>query len=198
VIDLRVWLYGTTSNTSVVLRSDLDYFNKHFIGKALGSSWVPPEIRISNTSKKAKDFISWMLQVIVCSERALSCLRPLLEQECEILPLIKVKNKQYYALNVLSLVDCLDFDRSEIVMSPSDPSRILTIKKYAFFEERIPSTVSVFKIPEDLGVVFVRESFVKGVVSSGLTGAAFLDPGISPLYKIAGGEPLNVYPGVPE
>jgi hypothetical protein len=51
----------------------------------------------------------------VLSKKAVEVRDPLIGEHCEILPLIELCGKAYYALNVLTTVDCLDKDASDIL-----------------------------------------------------------------------------------
>lgn len=192
----NVWRLGTTSNKSRVLRSDIDYFTQHFIGKRMTDNWHPPEIRQSNTSKKTKDFLSWMLCAPVISERAMHVLKPLIGSFVEFLPLIILGKVQYHAVNVLCRIKCLDLEHSNVVYSPTD-NRIIDVFQYQFLETNF-ADFPIFILEEFNSPVFVTQSFLNLVLQEKLTGAQFCDPAANQYKKLLNGLPLNVVEGVIE
>src|SRR2546425_5985240 len=106
--DIRVWKLTTDSNQDVNLRTGIDYFQTHFVGESMQEGWTSPGIRISGRSKRLRDFLSWMSSAPVISEKAKDALEDLIRPYAEILPLIELRGKLYYAVNVLKTVDCLD------------------------------------------------------------------------------------------
>jgi hypothetical protein len=190
---MNTWILGTNGNGSKYIRTRIDYFNEFFVAQRIGPSWTPPEIRIGNTSKPTKDFMSWMLSAPVMSEKAIIALSQLIDPHCEILKLIKIKKIQYFALNVITVVDCLIRQESDIVYRSNDPLEVMNIWTFALDEAKIPQDIPIFKIPDDnFGTVFVRRSFADVVIQHGLTGASFMDPRVNSFGPILKGLPLNV------
>jgi hypothetical protein len=183
----------------MVIRTHIDYFQTHFVAQLMAQSWQPPAIRIEGKSKRLRDFVSWMNQVPVISEKARITLEPLLGKNCEILPLTELRGKPYYGVNVLTVLDCLDHACSDILYAPDDPMKILRISRYVFDLEKVPRHIPIFKIPDDnFGSVFVQQPFVDLVIENGLCGASFEDPSVEPFAKIIRGESLNVVPELPQ
>ncbi len=192
---LDVWRLVLESNRDLVIRTDLDYFQDHFVGKPI-DNWAPPPITVRGKSKRLRDFVSWMLMAPVVSDRAKGALEELLEPHVQVLPLIQLRGKQYYAINVTRLVDCLDRQRSDVVYDRRDSSRILNIYRFRFAASRLES-VPIFKLPDYPDEVFVRGSFVEAVKKHDLRGAAFADPGGAAFEAILRGDSQNVVAGAP-
>jgi hypothetical protein len=195
---MSAWIFKAEANRRLTLRTQIDYFQEHFVGKAMDSSWTPPPIRIEGKSLPVRDFVSWMMSAPVISEKARGVLQPLLIEHCEILPLIELRRKMYYAINVLTMVDCLDEEKSDILYAPDDPEYVLSISRFILRENKIPGDVAIFKIPQDVGVVFATKRFVDAVKANQLRGAMFLDPAASQFGKLLSGESLNVIPDLPQ
>jgi hypothetical protein len=157
--------------------------------------WAPPPVKVDGKSLRLRDFVSWMLQAPVVSLKAKECLEPLISPFVEFLPLVELRGIAYFAMNVIQLVDCLNYGDSEILYSKSDPDRILRIKEYRFRSDRV-RTVPVFKVPEVPSDVFVMQPFVDLIIRTRLTGAKFADPGVNPFRGIVKGESCNIIPGV--
>jgi hypothetical protein len=69
----------------------------------------------------------------------------------------ELRRNLYYAVNVLTTVNCLDEEKSDICYAIDDTGYILSIRRYHLRNEMIPSGVSIFKIPQDVGTVFVTK-----------------------------------------
>ena len=132
----------------------------------------------------------------VISEKACGSLEHLFSGHCEILPLIELRRKLYYAVNVLTTVNCLDEEKSDICYAIDDPSYILSIRRYHLRNEMIPSGVSIFNIPQDVGTVFVTKTFVESVRVNQLRGGMLLDPTVGIFEGLIRPE-LNLVPDLP-
>ncbi len=173
---MNVWIFKAQANYTLVLGTDIEYFQDHFVAKPLADQWKPPPMRIQNKSRPVRDFVSWMMSAPVISEKACGSLEHLFSGHCEILPLIELRRKLYYAVNVLTTVNCLDEEKSDILYAIDDPSHILSISRYHVRDDLIPSGVSIFKIPQHPGVVFGTRTFVDCVRANQLRGGILLDP----------------------
>ena len=101
----NIWsLRSADKGNLSLIPHDLDYFQNHFVGKAMTEQWNPPPVKISGKSLRLRDFVSWMVQAPVISERAKVSLQPVLGEHVEFLPLLKLRGIPYYAVNVLELV----------------------------------------------------------------------------------------------
>lgn len=192
--DIWILRSADSRNLSLIPR-ELDYFQTHFVGKAMRDDWRPPPVKVYGKSLRLRDFVSWMVQSPVVSEKAKNTLDPVIGDLVEFLPLVELKRQHYFAMNVIKLVDCLDRNESKIVFSPNRTNEILSIKTYHFVPSRVEDC-AVFKLPDAPSVVFVRQSFVNVVIRSRLTGAKFADPAENPWRGVMRGESCNVIPGV--
>jgi Immunity protein family (Imm11) len=161
---------------SLALEPELEYFQTHFVGQPLDATWEPPRVPIQGGSKPLRDFTCWMLGAPVLTERAKACLAPVIGPRAEFLPLIRIRRRQLFALNVLQLIDCLDRKAARLTMSPDEPSRIVNVMLFAFQQSKLPGDPVVFKVPEDTGAVFVSQSFLDAVLRHRLSGAVFIEP----------------------
>ena len=108
--------------------------------------------------------------VPVFNERALKILQPLIFQNVEILQL-ESGSDTLYAINVLKVVDCLDYEKSEIEWFPE--GNIMLVDRYVFKKDCAKGE-HIFKIRKaELKDVLVSEEFKKLVESNGLEGLIF-------------------------
>ena len=117
-------------------------------------------------------------------------------QELRDSPAYELWRNLYYAVNVLTTVNCLDEEKSDILYATNDPSRILSISRYHVRDDVIPSGVSIFKIPQHPGVVFGTRTFVDCVRANQLRGDMLFDPTVGRFEGLIRPE-LNLVPDLP-
>jgi hypothetical protein len=94
-----------------------------------------------------------------------------LERYGELLPLA-CPDADLWLFNVLTVVDALDEENSELVRFHD--GNILDVVRYEFRAD-MAAGMAVFKVPQLLrGPLFVGEEFVEAVATAGLTGAEFI------------------------
>ena len=83
------------------------------------------------------------------------------------------KYGQYYFMNIINLLDCLDVEKSELKFS-SDGKRIMRIKRYVFQEKILDMNTTIFKLKNKRrGEVFVNEETKLLIENAGLEGFIF-------------------------
>jgi hypothetical protein len=74
----------------------------------------------------------------------------------------------------IGTLDCLDPEISELVRFPHDPQRVMMIRRYCFFKERIPDP-AIFLVPETTTEVFATQSITKMIENAKMNGFIFVD-----------------------
>lgn len=205
--ELRIWRLHTCCNhfTSVDTPSEgLNYFNSHFNGEPMVANWKFPEVTLSGKSKKLADFLGWSKGVELVSEKAMHCLKPVLNEYVEFLPFHEIKGKPYYALNVLQLEgDLLDIAHSDVTFYPGKPALQENIAYIttAFFKMTLPEKLPpIFKLtyrPGRVGAdIFVTKAFADIAIEYQLTGIELADPRQDSLSYVIRDLPQNVVPGI--
>ena len=144
-----------------------------FDGLSMKDNWKIPRYKMFNKSRPIKDFISFQVgRTIIFSENARHSLEYLIGKYVEFLPFVELKKKQYFFLNVLNIVDCLDKKRTKIHYVQD---RIICLDYIHFIKKRLPNS-PIFKIPESMSYIFVRQSFIDAIINNNLTGAIFFNP----------------------
>jgi len=174
---------------------ELSYFNRNFVGQPLDTPWVAPPIKLSGKSKKLPDFVCWMMSAPVVSERAKSSLEPLIAPCVQFLPFHSIRNKPYYAVNILAIQHGL-LDQSRSTFSRFEDGTIHCIDR-ALFHPAPKELPPIFFLGEGTGNVWVTDSFAESVVERQLTGVQFLAPDQDPFMVVLGREPPNAFPGTP-
>ncbi|WP_054310765.1 DUF1629 domain-containing protein [Mesorhizobium sp. 1M-11] len=134
--------------------------------------WAPPAMRLVETDEGAdqpsySDF-PWLGEhAPILKKPAMEALLPVLTQYGQLLPL---KGESVWLLNVTTVLDALDKEKSRIVYF--DDGDILDIERHVFKMDII-GTTEIFKLPRRSSAVYVTGSFVDKVRSAGLRGVAF-------------------------
>ncbi len=158
-----------------------DYYQM-FDGTSLKNRWKKLKVKFYEEDKDLKDGDAPGFNIPVFNEKALNALLPLIKDNVEILPL-QLNNETLYGINVLSIVNALNYDLSEY-KTFRDGKRVMAIKKYAFIEEKIEKN-NIFKLMDlPRGDVFVSEEFHDRVIDYHLEGfklEIIYDETVSPL-----------------
>ncbi|MEL7657125.1 MAG: DUF1629 domain-containing protein, partial [Bacillota bacterium] len=144
-----------------------------FDGSSKKVYWVNPEVVRLEPEKKLplSDAPGLYAHLPVFNDKAITVLNKYLEKTAEILPL-KNSEDNFYAINILKVLDCIDYDKSEFKLF-KDGKRIMRFKKYSFLEDKIQDC-HIFKIKDEpLGSPFVTDDFRDVVKSNELTGFIF-------------------------
>lgn len=147
--------------------STVDFFQQ-FDGTKLGNTWSTIEVERMEPDKKLKlgDAPGFVLPVF--TRKATDILLPLIKDDIEVLP-IRLGNISLYGINVLTVLDAIDYAKSDYVKF-SDGKRILAFKKYAFRVDAVAGK-HIFKIKDERRrYAFVSEEFVDAVNNNGLEG----------------------------
>jgi hypothetical protein len=147
-----------------------------FDGRPQGDRWWPRKINRYNSKPMLGDHIAGDASALFMTKEAIGKLRhvmggiELLGLDCDF--------GDYCAVNVLDVLDCIDYERSEFVRfspkSEDDQPRIMRFVRYAFIADRIQGH-HLFKIPDlPRSYIFADEVFIKAVEDSGVTGFEFV------------------------
>jgi hypothetical protein len=143
-----------------------------FDGRKKANLWTPLKVKKMEPEKKlplsnAPGFI-----IPVLDKQAYNLLLPIIDKDVEALPLL-CKEGDFYAINVISVLDVIDYSRSMYKMY-SDGNRIMAFQKYAFRKDSEVLYHNMFKIiDEPTRKAFVSDAFRDTVLNNNLTGFKF-------------------------
>ena len=189
------WQFNTIASGGLnILPDDLRYFNDYFVGKPMRSSWNDlPKYTLAGRSRQKNDFLVWHTAAPVASERALSVLRSTSPTDFESLPFPDILGSKYYAINVIAISDCIDFNNSEIQFYGDKeygvPRRIVLKSALA-----IP--FGIFKMKRIPGYVFVSDQLANRLIDEGLTGLGLTKLSTDVLARAVLGKTQNDHPGL--
>jgi hypothetical protein len=78
--------------------------------------------------------------------------------------------KDYYTLNILNRISCLDKEKSDFKIKKFGPAEIYDFKKICLDKSKIPSSVKLFRLDEDGTLVFVDQTIKEEFEKEGITG----------------------------
>ena len=90
-------------------------------------------------------------------------------QEIEYLPLViydhrkRVRGRDYFLINPLSSVDCLDLQASEIIWDQNDSTSIIAVSKYVLQRDKIAEAPPLFRIQQDPSEYVLRTDLAKAI-----------------------------------
>lgn len=149
----------------------VDKFNA---GTSLVDEWKPVEIAFDMSMGDISDFPGLQESIPVFSRRAWEILGPLVNNDVEALPLVCPQG-EYFAINVLSIVDCLDQARSSLTRRPD--GRVQKVLSYAFKLNCLHGK-HMIKLSETKNLeTLVSGDFIQLVNENLLSGAAFAPVG---------------------
>jgi hypothetical protein len=152
-----------------------DWQTRNFAGRPLAPDWKLPKHTLFDLGLPLFDFIYGYSEAPFVSERVSQVLASAAGATLEFRPLGRLKETEYYVMNVLLLADCLDTSKSEIMYSPDDHSRIIGVDSFVFHRKSIPDSL-VFKVPQYTGKIFATMRLVDLVRQYRWTGVGFEDP----------------------
>lgn len=121
--------------------------------------------------KPIGDVFSVEVSSFILNEKSYKILYPYIKNEVQIFK-IKSENDKLYVVNITNIIDCLDYDKSEIKRFPSS-DRVMRIIKYVFKIEKLKNA-TIFKLPENpKGISYVTEEFKKVVEENNIKGFKF-------------------------
>jgi hypothetical protein len=118
----------------------------------------------------------WSGSLVITNEKTLDIMMELSKDAVEFVPL-KCDEKKLYMLHVIKALDIVDYDKCEYRKSFIS-NRKGTIKKFAFFEEKINDCDDIFRINVGKGVypdIIVSKKFKDYIEHEKLSGFRFVE-----------------------
>jgi hypothetical protein len=87
----------------------------------------------------------------------------------------RLVQEQYYIMNLLDTMDCVDLEKSKFSRSAMNPERIMTFYLLVLDESRIPKEKKIFRLKEKPDLVIVREDLAQDILDADYNGMTFLE-----------------------
>lgn len=174
---MKIYVPDVPAGHEWILPRQMD--DHEILGRLSGpakSWWRPLRMEILRHDERgnprvSSDFPWYGEHVLMLKPRAVSLLRPLLEEAGEFLPLRS--DEEVSVFNVTTFVDALDKEQS--VIARFDDGGILQIEKHVFRPEAI-GDAKIFRLPEHIvhgSSIYIQETLVHRIAELGLEGIAF-------------------------
>ena len=143
-----------------------------FDGHPLKKEWKPLSVKRMEPEKGLELSDAPGFTIPVFSKEALLVLQPFIHDSVEVLEL-KFEEREYYGINVISVLDIVDYEKAKYIKFQSS-DRIMLFTKYAFRMCDEIKQHHIFKIiDEPRRGAFVSEEFKEMVEKNRLTGFKF-------------------------
>ena len=146
-----------------------------FKGQRMTDSWVAPSVDYKGheTATIVPDFPFFSHGALVCRESFWPLIKPVVENDVETLSVHSLSGIDFIAMNILTVIECLDMKKSEYDISrPS--GAVNYIRKYVVDTSAIPDTVCLFKMPQLTATKqFCTSVFKNWIESNNCTGLQF-------------------------
>ncbi len=150
--------------------ADIDFIQS-FDGRKHNKNKFERNVEFIYNDRPIGNTIGLASNIPIFDEEAWNNLKDLIENDVELLR-IEVHSNTYYAINVLTVLDCIDYTNS-VYKTFKDSERIMRFSKYSFKED-VVNGFNIFKImDETLKAPFVSEAFRKRVMDMDLKGFVF-------------------------
>lgn len=169
---MKIWHLDADVNNFENLTpiKEKDWNILRFDGTRLLDAWTPVAVRVIEEREKS-DTPGLSGGIPVFSPKAVEVLKDLMEDSVEILPL-RCRRGEYYAINVLNVLNCIDYEKAKFKRFQSS-GRIMLFNKYTFKPECVKSE-HIFKIiDEPARRPFVSDEFRNRVLDNELIGFKF-------------------------
>ncbi|MBT8339118.1 MAG: hypothetical protein HKP58_03155 [Desulfatitalea sp.] len=103
--------------------------------------------------------------------------------EIEFLPFHLLNHKgrtvsgNFFIANILTKVDCIDFENTVCRTSKSEPGMITGLKKLSIDIKKVPSTLKLFRLSQELNTIIVRDDLKETLINRQTTGIDFVGMG---------------------
>lgn len=153
----------------------IDMFN----GTKLAKIWTPMIVKyingrnIKGKPKRKGDLSHFLAGAYIVNSIFVDELKGYVEDHAEFLPLI-YKNKEYYLMNVTTIINCINHDKSEFEYSPST-GEVMWCKRYSFIEECLEG-IHLFRTAEfPRASIFISDELKRRISESRLEGIRFIE-----------------------
>ena len=169
---MKIWKIKLDANNfkSFCYINKDDFKKVNLQGISIKNSWTNIHVCIDNIQKKLQtpDIFNLLTKTVI-NKRAFEELRNILENKVELLPVI-YQHEEYYLMNVLNVLDCLDMDKSKVIMLSEN--KIMFIDKY-YFKYDIIKNEDIFLVMQHRIEILISDRLKNKIESRNLKGLQF-------------------------
>jgi hypothetical protein len=140
---------------------------------------IPEGVRLHVNTGRVSDYLGNPLSWPICSARLRSLLEKRAKSDFEAFPAPIFDQfgrplSSYSLINILTRLDCLNWDKSNITYMTIEGKRIPCVNEFVFDEKQVPTAVHIFRVPETPSSVFISDALAQDMVGKGFTGLALV------------------------
>ncbi len=173
---MEVWLPRASSNSAVLGTDDREIWSRFHLawGKSLSENWLPVTAYVGRGKPSHFVFLG-SGNLLTCNDEAWQRIGDVIGHDVEDLP-VTVGTAVYHILNVVSVLDCLDQEKSRVLRFPDSdifiPPQIL---RSVFLESALRGHY-LFRIKDAPEDVYATSDFKQLVEQQGLKHIEFYRP----------------------
>lgn len=182
-----VWVPGSFGRGICVLSGAKGFEDAFEIDEGVSRAADWPAGAHATMSKKFPKDIKLADSLVGCTHVVISVrVKNVLEEagasNIEFLPLQIINHKgriaspDYFILNPLESIDCIDMAASGAKMNPLDPGTMYGVAQLVLREDAVPPKTLVFRTKSWTGVILIRRELAAKLLEAGLTGLRFIEP----------------------
>ena len=135
-----------------------------------------PEMKLTSKSKPLFDVIECGIQKICVSERFKSLFELVLEKtRHQFLKAATIKRMDYYCLNVLERIDCLDWEKAKYEISSKGNINFSTGDMRVILDwNKVPEDIELFRIDRVPNYIFATHRFAEKCLEHSISGIGFV------------------------
>lgn len=170
--DFYVLTYDDNNDLEVVADYEMGQFDlMAFWNGAVFDGEIPDEVRLWVSKGKSADYLANPISWPIISDRLWSILKPLVEKDCQILPIAMHYEKTKKKVSGYSLLNPLRvFRAAKLYGNKADAS----LSSLEFDRKKIPLDVHIFRLRQSSSRIIVSDEFRKAVWDKKVKGLAFL------------------------
>jgi hypothetical protein len=133
-------------------------------GKSTQAIWpADASLRIAKGGRRLSDLIGTTTSQVIVSRLVADIVRSALTpaDNVEILPVTlrdsrrRILSKDYFVINPVGTVDCLDLEASEIEWDEDEPGEVIHLERPVLAAKKLTEPRSIFRLKEDPGVYVI-------------------------------------------
>lgn len=91
-------------------------------------------------------------------------------------------SRDYWIINPIGTIDCMDEQASQVTHSKSTPGRLLSIEKLVLREDRLANAPDIFRVRDHLDVI-IRSTLGKLIQGHGFTNIYLEEHEVTPAHR---------------
>ena len=145
-----------------------------FNGSSLNDNWLVPSYSFVYDEGELYNFISIdAIDTFLCDADGRDFLVSLLKNKIEILPFVKIQDRDFFVVNLLNVVEAVDFDKSIPIYLPEPNRKLWRFEPFVFSWRKVKDELLFKESTRPTNGIYCTQTFRDLYEKSGLIGIAF-------------------------